>query len=122
MKSVKISDAEWQVMNLLWERSPLTGGEIIAALQKNSAWQPRTIRTLVDRLVKKGALKVIAEGKRRFAPLVSLEACIRVESRSFMERVFGGRPVSMLLHMIKDAKLTREEIEQLKKLLAEKKK
>jgi BlaI family penicillinase repressor len=122
MKSVKISDAEWQVMNLLWERSPLTGGEIIAALQKKSAWRPRTIRTLVDRLVEKGALKIITEGKRRFAPLVSLETCVRVESRSFMERVFGGRPASMLLHIIKDAKLTPREIDQLKKLLSEKKK
>ncbi|MGO8699599.1 MAG: BlaI/MecI/CopY family transcriptional regulator [Limisphaerales bacterium] len=122
MKSVKISDAEWQIMNLLWERSPLTGGEIIAALQKKSAWRPRTIRTLVDRLVEKGALKVIAEGKRRFAPLVSLETCVRVESRSFMERVFGGRPASLLLHIIKEAKLTEQEIAQLKKLLSEKRK
>lgn len=122
MKSVKISDAEWQVMNLLWERSPLTGGEIIAALEKKSAWRPRTIRTLVDRLVEKGALKVMAEGKRRFAPLVSLETCVRVESRSFMERVFGGRPASLLLHIIKEAKLTEQEINQLKKLLSEKQK
>jgi BlaI family penicillinase repressor len=122
MKSVKISDAEWQVMNLLWERSPLTGGEIIAVLEKKSAWRPRTIRTLVDRLVEKGALKIITEGKRRFAPLVSLETCVRVESRSFMERVFGGRPASLLLHIIKEAKLTKQEIDQLKKLLSEKRK
>ena len=122
MKSVKISDAEWQVMNLLWARSPLTGGEIIAALEKKSAWRPRTIRTLVDRLVEKGALKVTAEGKRRFAPLVSMETCVRVESRSFLERVFGGRPASLRLHIIKEAKLTEQEIDQLKKLLSEKRK
>jgi BlaI family transcriptional regulator, penicillinase repressor len=122
MKSVKISDAEWQVMNVLWDRSPLTGGEIIAALETKSAWRPRTIRTLLDRLVGKGTLKVLSDGKRRFAPVVSLEACVRVESRSFVDRVFGGRPASMLLHIIKDAKLTPDEINQLKKLLSEKQK
>jgi len=122
MKSVKISDAEWHVMNVLWSRSPLTGGEIIAALEAKSAWRPRTIRTLLDRLVGKGAVKVLSEGKRRFVPEVSLGDCVRSESRSFIERAFGGRPASMLLHIIKDAKLTKQEIDQLKKLLSEKQK
>ena len=122
MKSVRISDAEWQVMNLLWERSPLTGGEIIAALGAKNNWKPRTVRTLMNRLEAKGALTVLAEGKRRFAPAVSQQVCVRSESRSFIARVFGGRPASMLLHVIKDAKLTREEITQLKKILSEKQK
>ncbi len=90
MKSVKISDAEWQVMNVLWSRSPQTGGEIIAALETKSAWRPRTIRTLLDRLVGKGALKVLSDGKRRFVPEVSLEECVRSESRSFVERALEG--------------------------------
>jgi BlaI family penicillinase repressor len=76
----------------------------------------------MSRLAGKGALKVLAEGKRRFAPAVSQEVCVRSESRSFIEHVFGGRPASMLLHVIKDAKLTREEINQLKKILSEKQK
>ncbi|MGO8698790.1 MAG: BlaI/MecI/CopY family transcriptional regulator [Limisphaerales bacterium] len=122
MRPIRISDAEWQVMNLLWERSPLTGGEIVAVLGARNIWKPRTVRTLMDRLAAKGALTVLAEGKRRFAPAVSQEVCVRSESRSFIERVFGGRPASMLLHVIKDAKLTREEINQLKKILSEKQK
>jgi BlaI family penicillinase repressor len=122
MKTVKISDAEWQVMNVVWARSPLTGGEIIAAFGSRSPWRPRTIRTLLDRLVGKGALKVLSEGKRRFVPAVSQEACVHSESRSFMARVFGGQPAPMLLHMIKDAKLTPDEIKQLKQILSEKEK
>jgi len=122
MKTVKISDSEWQVMNVVWARSPLTAGEIVAAVGGKCKWRPRTIRTLLDRLVGKGALKVLAEGKRRFIPGVSQEACVHSESSSFMERVFGGQPASMLLHVIKDAKLTREEIDQLKKILTEKQK
>jgi BlaI family penicillinase repressor len=122
MKTVKISDAEWQVMNVVWARSPQTGGEIIATLGSQCAWRPRTIRTLLDRLVAKGALQVLADGKRRFVPGVSQEACVRSESRSFMDRVFGGQPASMLLHMIQEAKLTDDEIDRLKKILSEKQK
>jgi BlaI family penicillinase repressor len=122
MKSVNISDAEWQVMSLLWERSPLTAGEIIAALGAKNNWKPRTVRTLMDRLAAKGAIAALAEGKKRLVPLASHDACVRGESRTFIERVFGGRPASMLLHVIKDAKLTKEEINQLKKILSEKQK
>jgi BlaI family penicillinase repressor len=122
MKTVKISDAEWQVMNVVWARSPVTGGEVIEAVGERCAWRPRTIRTLIDRLVVKGALKVLADGKRRFVPAVSQEDCVRSESRSFMDRVFGGEPASMLLHMIQEAKLTDDEIDRLKKILAEKQK
>lgn len=120
MKTVKISEAEWQVMNVLWERAPRAAGEVVAALETKAGWKPRTIRTLLDRLVRKGALKLLARGKRQYVPAVTMEACVRRESRSFVRRVFGGEPASMLLHLIKDTKLSREEIEQLKRLLAEK--
>ena len=109
-------------MNLLWQRSPLTTGEIVSTLGARNKWKPRTVRTLIDRLKSKGAIEVLAEGKKRLAPLVNQDACVRSESRSFIERVFGGCPAAMLLHLIKDAKLTREEISQLKKILSEKQK
>jgi BlaI family penicillinase repressor len=122
MKPVKISDAEWQVMNVVWERPSATAVDIVTTLETKAGWRPRTIRTLLDRLVQKGALKVIAEGKRRYLPVVTMEECIRRESRSFIERVFGGEPASMLLHVVRDSKLSRKEIDQLKKLLSEQEK
>jgi len=122
MKTVNISDAEWRVMNVLWERSPMASGEVVAVLETKTGWKTRTIRTLLDRLVQKGAVKVLWEGRRLYAPAVSLEACIRNESRSFVERVFGGEPASLLLHLIKETKLTKKEIDQLKRLLSEKEK
>jgi BlaI family penicillinase repressor len=122
MKTIKISDAEWQVMNLLWERSPLAAAEVVAALQTKSDWRPRTIRTLLDRLARKGAVRERSDGVREYEPAVTQAACIRRESHSFAERVFGGEPASMLLHLIKEAKLTRQEISQLKQLLSEKEK
>jgi BlaI family penicillinase repressor len=122
MKPIKISDSEWLIMALLWERSPQTSGEIVVALQTTSGWRPRTIRTLLDRLVQKGAIKIQMDGMRQYEPAVTREACLRSESRSFVDRVFGGEPASMLLHLIKETKLTPREIEQLKKLLSEKEK
>ena len=107
-------------MSVLWERSPLAAGEIIAILETKAGWRPRTIRTLLDRLVQKGALKLHLEGKRHYAPSVTMEACVRRESRSFFARVFAGEPAPLLLHVIKESKLTRKEIEQLKRLLSEK--
>jgi BlaI family penicillinase repressor len=122
MNSVKISQAEWRVMTLLWEEAPRGVGEIVAALESTSGWRPRTTRTLLERLVRKGALKVLPGAKRRYAPALSREACVRNESRSFITRVFGGEPASLLLHLIKETKLRPQEIERLKQLLSDKEK
>ncbi len=121
MKTVRISDAEWEVMSLLWEQSPRTPGEIIDALAQ-TGWKRRTIRTLVDRLAQKGAIKAQSDGKRQYAPAVSRQACVRHESRSFIQRVFRGEPASFLLQLVKETKLTAAEIEQLKQLLSQKEK
>lgn len=105
----------------VWERSPIAAGEVVEPLSKRTGWHPRTIRTLLDRLVKKGALKARMEGKRyMYEPLLTMEACLRQESRSFLQRVFGGDPAPMILHLVKESKLSNEEIKQLKRLLSEK--
>ena len=123
MKTVRISEAEWQVMSEVWRRSPTATGDIVEALSQRRGWHSRTIRTLLDRLVKKGALKTTLEGKRfLYEPRLSMEACVRQESQSFLERVFGGEPASMLLHLMKESKLSKDEIKELKRLLAEKEK
>jgi BlaI family penicillinase repressor len=107
-------------MGLLWAEAPRSAGEVVAALGSTSDWRPRTIRTLLERLVRKGALEVLPGVKRLYAPALSREACVRSESRSFIGRVFGGEPASLLLHLIKETKLSPEEIEKLKQLLSEK--
>jgi BlaI family penicillinase repressor len=122
-KPVRISDAEWHIMNLVWRQAPVTAADIVNALSARVGWRSRTIRTLLDRLVKKGALKISHDGKRfLYEPLVKLETCVRQESRSFLQRVFGGRPAPMLLHLVSESELSREEIKQLKRLLTQKEK
>ena len=120
---IKISDAEWEVMNLVWKKSPVAASEIVEELAPKQDWHPRTIRTLLARLVEKGALHFRPDGRRYlYEPKVSMEECLHHESRSFIERVFGGAPASMLINLVKQTEFTPEEIKQLKKLLAEKEK
>lgn len=118
-RPVKISESEWEIMNLVWKKSPIAAGEIVEELAPKNDWAPRTIRTLLSRLVNKGALKFEQEGKRYlYEPKVTMEECVHHESRSFIERVFGGAPASMLINLVKQTEFSPEEIKELKKILA----
>lgn len=121
-KSPRISEAEWEVMKVLWSRSPASAQEVIEALNPASDWKPATVKTLISRLLKKEAIGFEQEGKSYlYYPLVSEEECLRAESRSFLERLYGGALKPMLVHFLKEEKLSREEIEELKRILDERK-
>jgi BlaI family transcriptional regulator, penicillinase repressor len=123
MKTVRISDSEWQVMAVVWEHSPVAAAEVVEKLSRQKGWHARTTRTLLDRLARKGALKINRGGKRYlYHPLLSLEECVRSESRSFVDRVFGGEPASLLLYLVKETKLSPKDIKELRKMLLEKEK
>jgi BlaI family penicillinase repressor len=117
----KISAAEWEVLKVVWEQPFLSAGEVADKLSSQKAWHPRTVKTLLARLVKKGALIYRAEGNRYlYEPKVKKEDVIKRESQSFLDRVFDGVTVPMLAHFVKTAKMSPEEIQQLKQILAEK--
>jgi BlaI family penicillinase repressor len=123
MRRIKISDSEWQVMTVVWDKAPVPTSEIVEVLAGQKGWHVRTIRTLLDRLVRKKALRILPEGKRYlYKPLISIEEGVRQESQSFVQRVFGGEPAAMLLHLVGEAKLSKEEIRKLKAILEEKEK
>ena len=116
-----ISEAEWQVMNVLWEQSPLTANQIVDQLAGHTEWNPRTIRTMLNRLVGKGALSFQADGKRYlYEPRVSRAECVRAQSRSFLSRVFGGATGAALLHFVEEHDLSPAEIQRLKRVLERK--
>lgn len=118
---IRISEAEWTVMNLVWKRSPLAASEIVDELAARHRWQPRTIRTLVARLVRKRALRLQEDGKRYlYSPLVTKDDCARQESRRLLDRVFGGEPAAMLISLVRNAELSREQICELKRILDDK--
>jgi BlaI family penicillinase repressor len=96
---------------------------VVEALSPRSGWSPKTIKTMLNRLVTKRALKFEEEGKRYlYRPAVTRQACVRGESRSFLRRIFGGKVAPMLAHFVEDAKLTPEQVNELRKLLDKKEK
>ncbi|MEW9094052.1 MAG: BlaI/MecI/CopY family transcriptional regulator [Clostridiaceae bacterium] len=118
----KISDAEWEVMKLLWDKGNITSKEIVEALKSTTNWSSTTIYTLINRLVKKNAVG-IKEGTSPYIcyPLVSQEELRTEESKSFLKKVFDGSLNLMLVNFVKNEKLSNEEIEELKNILEDRK-
>lgn len=119
-KPVQISAAESQVMEALWRKAPLTPEEIIAATAKPNDWGAGTVRTLITRLLRKGALKgARQDGGYFYRPLISRADYVRVESQTLLDRLFGGEAAPLVAHLVSQQKLTAADIRKLKKLIAE---
>jgi len=117
----RISDAEWAIMRVLWQRSPLGAHEIIEALCQTERWHPKTVKTLLNRLVRKGALDFTQEGRAYcYRPAVPESECASAASKAFLDRVFGGSLKPMLAHFVEHKRLSAKEIKDLKRLLGEK--
>lgn len=120
-KPVAISDAESLVMDVLW-RSPaaMAAEEVIAALVSEQRWQEATIKTLLNRLLKKGALSAAKEGRRYlYTAVLKREQWVSSESTSMIERLFGGRVAPLVAHFGKHRKLSPSDIAEIKKLVEE---
>jgi BlaI family penicillinase repressor len=117
-----ISAAEWDVMSVLWDAaSPRLAADVVAALVDRRDWSPRTVKTLLTRLVKKRAVRFEPRGREYlYAPAVDRDAVVRAESRSFLARVFGGAVGPMLVQFVKQADLSPAEIDQLRRALDDK--
>lgn len=106
-------------MQTIWAHAPLTAEEVIQRVGRDD-WSPRTVKTLLHRLVEKKALRFEMQGKRYvYSPCVSRESCQKREGRAFLERVFGGQPSSLLAHFVRNSQLSPEEIDELRRLLEE---
>lgn len=123
MKSLKelpkISEAELEVLKILWEKSPLTANEVIQELEKQTDWKPKTVRTLLNRLVQKGAIAFHQEAGKVYAffPIVLQDEYLQVETKSFLQRLYGGALKPLVVNFLREEKLTREEINELKRIL-----
>jgi BlaI family penicillinase repressor len=115
----RISDTEWEVMRIIWNRYPITANEIIEQLvAKDPSWHPKTARTLLNRLVRKKALDYEARGRKYvYSPLVNEDLSISTASESFLERVFGGGLKPMLSYFVEKQRLSKQELEELRQLL-----
>ena len=117
---MKISEAESIVMEVLWRRHPLTAEEVVAALAEAQQWQEATIKTLLNRLLNKGAIAAEKEGRRYlYTPVLQREDWVLEESQGLLERLFGGRVAPLVAHFSQHRKLSRKDVAELRKLLEE---
>jgi BlaI family penicillinase repressor len=116
-KSPQISDSEWLIMKALWARSPLTASEVCETLT-DIDWKISTVKTLLARLVEKGALNYEPRGREYlYSPAIKEADAIRSETGSFIERIFGGSVAPMLAHFVEEHNLTDAQIAELRKVL-----
>ncbi|AJS60989.1 BlaI/MecI/CopY family transcriptional regulator [Paenibacillus sp. IHBB 10380] len=122
MKNVPhISDAEWEVMKILWAKTPCTANEVIEALEGQTDWKPNTIRTLLNRLAQKQAISYSQKNRvYAYFPLVSEDECVKSETKSFLKRIYGGAFKPLLVNFLKEEQLSPEDIKELKNILDDK--
>ena len=115
-----ISDAESLVMEVLWEKNPATSDDVVAELSKTTDWQEPTIKTLLNRLLKKKAIAAERDGRRYlYRPLLKREDYIDAASTSLLDRLFGGRVAPLVAHFSDRRKLSKKDIAELKRLIEE---
>jgi BlaI family transcriptional regulator, penicillinase repressor len=119
-KKIQISAAESRVMDALWRKSPLTPEDIIAATAKPNGWGPGTVRTLITRLLRKGALAgTRREGGYFYHPLISRADYVQSESQMLLDRLFQGQVAPFVAHFATQRALTAADLKKLKKLIEE---
>jgi BlaI family penicillinase repressor len=117
-RTPKISEAEWEVMKVLWESSPLTANEIVETLSKGTRWQRETIRTLINRLVQKKAVGFEKKGRQHhYYPTVAETECVKAETQSLLRRFRGGAIEPMLAALVEEQRLSVEQIARLRQIL-----
>ena len=115
---MRISEAEAVVMQTLWESHPLTAEEVMARLSGRNGWAEATVKTLLNRLLNKGAVSAAREGRRYlYSPRVAREEWMLEESSGLLERLFDGRVAPLVAHFSQHRKLSREDVAELRKLL-----
>ena len=115
-----ISEAESAVMEVLWRTSPVSTEDVVAALKTRQDWQEPTIKTLLNRLLKKEAISAQRDGRRYlYSPVLQRDQWLASESKGLLDRLFGGRVAPLVTHFSKQRKLTKKDLAELKRLIEE---
>jgi predicted transcriptional regulator len=115
-----ISEAEAQVMQVLWERNPRSADEVVAALASSTDWAEPTVKTLLNRLLNKGAIEAAREGRRYlYSPVLAREAWVAQQSEGLLQRLFDGRVAPLVAHFSQRGRLSEADVAELRRLLEE---
>lgn len=117
---IEISNAELSVMQVLWQRQPLSANDVVVALGNDKDWHEKTVKTLLNRLVSKGALGFDKDGRAYlYYPLIAEQDYQLEQSRSFVDRIFAGRVAPLVAGFASQNKLNADDVQQLKQLIAD---
>jgi len=115
-----ISNAEFEIMNVLWADAPLGASDVAARVSKKMKWSSKTVKTLLARLVEKGALGHRSEGRRYlYRPLITRDEYAAGETETLANKLFGGRAAPLVAHLADTRGLSREDIDDLETIIAE---
>ena len=118
----QISDAEFEVMNIIWKHFPINTNDIVERISEEKNWSPKTIQTMLFRLEKKGVITHQKEGRIFvYSPLISKDAYLEAESNTFVNRFFDGAFNKMVVNYIESQSLSKQDIDELQALLDSKK-
>src|SRR5271154_5959903 len=116
----RISAAEWEVMKVVWKRSSCSAQQVVEDLASSSDWSSATVKTLLNRLLRKGVLEFKKNGKSYlYSPLWTEEQCRKLEAESFLDRVFDGALSPMLAHFVRSRRLSEKDMLELERILKE---
>ena len=115
---MSISDAEAVVMEVLWGRHPASAEDVVAALAGRAEWAEPTVKTLLNRLLNKGAISAEKDGRRYlYSPVLRREAWVQQQSEGLLARLFGGRVAPLVAHFSEHGRLTKKDIDELRRLI-----
>ncbi|PRC90900.1 BlaI/MecI/CopY family transcriptional regulator [Solimicrobium silvestre] len=116
--TITISEAESAVMKIFWDKNPLSCSDVVTALADEQDWQEPTVKTFLNRLLKKGALRSEKDGRRfLYWPVLTREQWLSSESDSMLKRLFGGQLAPFVAHFGAHKKLSKKEVAELKALI-----
>ncbi|MGH8237827.1 MAG: BlaI/MecI/CopY family transcriptional regulator [Steroidobacteraceae bacterium] len=117
---MSISTAESVIMEALWKQSPLTAEDIVSLVAREQEWTEATVRTLINRLLKKNAIAATKDGRKYlYRPVMKRADWVQEESQSLLDRLFDGRLAPLVTHFSQRKKLSRQDIRELKRLIGE---
>lgn len=115
-----ITSAESQVMEVLWRKSPLSADELVSAVLVEQDWGAATVKTLINRLMKKNAIRSErVDGRHQYRPLIARTDYVAAESQGLLDRLFDGSLTPLISHFAEHRKLAPDDVARLKKLIAE---
>jgi len=114
----RASDSEMQVLSALWDKAPQTAADLTQRIGKINGWTQATVKTLLARLVQKGAVTAEADGRRYlYSPAVERADAVGEESQRFVDRLFGGRVSPLIAHLAEREALSDTDIAEIEALL-----